>query len=133
VYAFERDGEHIVYIASADLMPRNLDHRVELATPVLAPALQAELLDTLERAFADNQNSWEMDGEGTWTRRAPAPGERPRSLQLELSELYAGRSRDQPPAEKLAAPAGGSRERPLLSQSRPVAEPRPWAARPGSR
>ena len=92
IYAFERDGEHTIYIASADLMPRNLDHRVELAAPVESPELRAELLDTLERGFADNQNSWELDGDGTWSRRSPEPGERPRSLQLELAELYAGRS-----------------------------------------
>jgi polyphosphate kinase len=99
VYAFERDGEHFVYIASADLMPRNLDHRVELAVPVATPALRAELLDSLERAFADNQNSWEMDGAGTWTRRAPGTGEPPRSLQLELAELYSGRALAERPAE----------------------------------
>src|SRR5271165_4742819 len=92
VYTFERDGEHTVYIASADLMPRNLDHRVELAVPIESAELRAELLDTLERGFADNQNSWELDGEGTWSRRSPEPGERPRSLQLELAERYAGRS-----------------------------------------
>jgi len=80
-----------VYIASADLMPRNLDHRVELAVPIEAPELRAYLLDTLERAFADNQNSWELDSEGVWTKRSPKPGERPRSLQLELAELHAGR------------------------------------------
>src|SRR5271168_3342897 len=90
VYAFERNGEHTVYIASADLMPRNLDHRVELAVPIQAPELRAELLDTLARAFADNQNSWELDSEGVWHRRSPGPGERPRSLQTELSEIYAG-------------------------------------------
>ena len=60
VYAFERGGEQTVYIASADLMPRNLDHRVELAVPIEAAELRAYLLDTLERAFADNQNSWEL-------------------------------------------------------------------------
>ncbi len=67
--AFERDGEHTVYIASADLMPRNLDHRVELAVPIETPELRAELLDTLERAFADNQTSWELEPDGVWRRR----------------------------------------------------------------
>jgi polyphosphate kinase len=98
VYAFERDGEHTVYIASADLMPRNLDHRVELAAPVETPELQAELLDTLERAFADNQNSWELDSEGTWTRRrwaGPDSGEQPRNMQLELAELHSRRAVDE--------------------------------------
>jgi polyphosphate kinase len=92
VYAFRRAGEHTIYISSADLMPRNLDHRVELAVPIVAEELRAELIDTLERAFADNQNSWELDDEGRWDRRTPGPGEPPRSLQLELAELYAGRA-----------------------------------------
>ncbi len=89
IYAFERHGEHTIYIASADLMPRNLDHRVELAVPIKEPELKAELLDTLERAYADNQSSWELDGAGEWHRRTPAPGERPRNMQLELSEMHA--------------------------------------------
>jgi polyphosphate kinase len=92
IYAFERDGEYTIYISSADLMPRNLDHRVELAAPIETPELRAELLDTLERAFADNQSSWELDGEGVWHRRSPGPGERPRNLQLELSALHARRA-----------------------------------------
>jgi polyphosphate kinase len=92
VYAFERDGAHTIYISSADLMPRNLDHRVELAVPIESPELHVELLDTLDRAFADNQNSWELDRQGSWNRRSPKPGERPRSLQSELADLYAGRS-----------------------------------------
>jgi polyphosphate kinase len=92
VYAFEREGEYTVYISSADLMPRNLDHRVELAAPIETPELRAELLDTLERAFADNQSSWELDGEGIWHRRSPGPNERPRNMQLELSELHARRA-----------------------------------------
>jgi polyphosphate kinase len=107
VYAFERGGESSVYIASADLMPRNLDHRVELAVPVGSKELRAELLDTLERAFADNQNSWELDAEGTWHRRTVAPGERPRSLQLELAELYSARAAaERPPGERDLAAVG---------------------------
>jgi polyphosphate kinase len=92
VYAFERGGEHTIYIASADLMPRNLDHRVELAVPIESEELRAELLDTLDRAFADNLSSWDLDGDGEWHRRSPGPGEQPRSLQLELAELYAARA-----------------------------------------
>jgi polyphosphate kinase len=92
VYAFRRDGEHTIYISSADLMPRNLDHRVELAAPIESEDLRAELLDTLERGFADNQNSWALDDQGVWHRREPAPGEPVRSLQLELAERYGGRA-----------------------------------------
>jgi len=100
VYAFEREGERTVFIASADLMPRNLDHRVEMAVPIESPELQDELMDTLERAFADNQNSWQLAGDGVWKRRTPGPGEKPRSLQLELIELHARRAAEDRPRER---------------------------------
>jgi polyphosphate kinase len=99
VFAFERGGEQKVYIGSADLMPRNLDHRVELAAPIESAELRAELIDVLERAFADNQNSWELNGNGEWHRRSPGPGEPPRSLQLELAELYARRAASDRPID----------------------------------
>ena len=103
VYTFERDGERTVYIASADLMPRNLDHRVELAAPIDSPELRAELMDTLERAFADNQSSWELHADGVWRRQSPGPGERPRNMQLELMELHARRAAEARPAEREAS------------------------------
>ena len=108
VYTFERNGEHTVYIASADLMPRNLDHRVELAVPIDAPELRAELLDVLERAFADNQCSWDLDGEGVWHRRSPGPDEQPRNLQQELIDLYAARAAAERPAERETAAVGAA-------------------------
>jgi polyphosphate kinase len=100
VYSFQRGEETRVLIGSADLMPRNLDSRVELVTPVEDPALRAELLDVLERCFAENANAWELDAEGGWTRLAPANGQR-RSVQEELRERHATRA-----AEQLAAAAG---------------------------
>jgi polyphosphate kinase len=103
VYAFEYGGEQRVYIASADLMPRNLDHRVELAVPIAVPKLRAEIMDTLERAFADNQNAWELDAEGDWRRLRPGPGEEPRSLQLELIELQARRAAEDRPCSYLSS------------------------------
>jgi polyphosphate kinase len=107
VYAFLRGEEQSFYIASADLMPRNLDHRVELAAPIEAAELQAELLDTLERAFADNQNAWELDSEGVWHRRSVRPGEQPRSLQLELAELYSARAGAERPSDEREVAALG--------------------------
>ncbi len=82
IYAFIRGDERKLYIGSADLMPRNLDTRVELLTPVDAPELQAELEDTLERCLADDTFSWELDADGDWTRRQG--GER--SVHRELME-----------------------------------------------
>ncbi len=91
IYTFDRADERHVWIASADLMPRNLDHRVELATPVETPGLQDELLDVLERAFADNTNAWVLGEDAGWRRRHPSPDERPRNLHRELMELYTAR------------------------------------------
>jgi polyphosphate kinase len=106
VFCFERSGEHTIYIGSADLMGRNLDHRVELATPIESPALRAELIDVLERAFADNQSSWQLDAEGAWRRLSPGPGERPRSLQLELAESHSRRAAEERGLAGEAAPVG---------------------------
>jgi polyphosphate kinase len=69
IYAFHRGDEHRYYIGSADLMPRNLDTRVELLAPVESPELQAELHDTLERCLADDTFGWVLQPDGTWRRR----------------------------------------------------------------
>jgi polyphosphate kinase len=103
VYAFERGGEHTIYIASADLMTRNLDHRVELAVPIESPELRAELLDALERAFADNQNAWDLQADGSWRRLVAGPDDEPRNLQLELIEIHARRAGEERPGERDAA------------------------------
>jgi polyphosphate kinase len=73
VYAFERGGEWTTYISSADLMPRNLNNRVELAVPVEDPELRAEVLETVELCLADNHNAWDLDADGIWTRRPTPP------------------------------------------------------------
>jgi polyphosphate kinase len=69
IYSFHRGDEHVYYIGSADLMPRNLDTRVELVAPIERPELQAELEDTLERCLADDTYAWTMGRDGKWTRR----------------------------------------------------------------
>jgi polyphosphate kinase len=82
IYSFHRGDEHLYYIGSADLMPRNLDTRVELLVPIEAPELQTELDDTLERCLVDDTNAWTLDAEGQWTRRSGAT----RSVHKELME-----------------------------------------------
>jgi polyphosphate kinase len=91
IYAFERGGEETIYIGSADLMPRNLDTRVELLAPVRDEALRAELLDTLERCMADDTNAWTLAADGAWGRRAPSPSD-PRNAQVELMSRHAARA-----------------------------------------
>ena len=68
VYAFHREGEWKAYISSADLMPRNLNNRVELAVPVEDPALRAQVIETIELCLADNHNAWDLGADGRWTR-----------------------------------------------------------------
>jgi polyphosphate kinase len=81
IYSFHRGDEHRYLIGSADLMPRNLDNRVELLTPVESPELQAELEDTLERCFADDTFAWVLGPDG-WERRSGGN----RSVHAELRE-----------------------------------------------
>jgi polyphosphate kinase len=82
VYGFQRGDERRYWMGSADLMPRNLDTRVELLAPVTDPALIAELEDTLERCLADNTFQWELGPDDSWRRRT----EETRSVQRELMD-----------------------------------------------
>ncbi len=97
IYAFQRGAETRVYMGSADLMPRNLDHRIELVAPIEDPALRDEVVDIVERSLADNTNAWTLGADGRWTRRQPG-AEPPRNLQAELREWHEARA-----AEHLAA------------------------------
>ena len=89
-------GQELHFIGSADLMPRNLDSRVELITPVLDPVLRDDLMDTLDRCFADDTNSWELGADGRWTRRHPPEDAEPRSVQRELMAGHAARAAEGP-------------------------------------
>jgi polyphosphate kinase len=54
------------YVGSADMMPRNLDRRVEVVVPVLDRALQSRLDDILRASLLDDTLAWELDSEGAW-------------------------------------------------------------------
>ena len=71
IYAFANAGgpsQPVYLIGSADLMPRNLDRRVEVLVRVDDTELQSQLQEILDVSLADDHLSWELDSEGVWAR-----------------------------------------------------------------
>jgi polyphosphate kinase len=83
VFHFEARRERRYYIGSADLLPRNLDHRLEAVVPVVDARLQQRLAAALD-ALLEDDTAWELQSDGTWKRREPKKNDQPRSGQASL-------------------------------------------------
>jgi polyphosphate kinase len=86
IFYFHNNGKPVTIIGSADWRTRNLVRRVELAVPVTEPALQQRLIDVLHDALSDNRSAWELDCDGNYRLRMPAPGEEVREFQAIMME-----------------------------------------------
>ncbi len=72
MYYFYNNGQEEIYIGSADWMPRNLDRRVEVITPILDPDIAKDLQEILGIMLADNRQAWELQQDGSYIQRRPA-------------------------------------------------------------
>lgn len=93
VYAFETDDGAQYYIGSADLMPRNLDHRIEVVVPLLEPKAQQELNAVFDVLLADDTSAWVLAEDGTWSRLRPAKPGKTRASQAMLMRRARTRAR----------------------------------------
>jgi polyphosphate kinase len=84
LFHFEAGDRSRFYLGSADLMPRNLDHRVEVVVPLEDIAAQSEIAATMDALLSDTAASWELDHAGVWHRIRPKKEDRPRSAQAVL-------------------------------------------------
>jgi polyphosphate kinase len=80
-------------IGSADLMPRNLDNRVEIVVPVQDARARQRMTAIFDALLADNTHSWGLRTDGTWRRMRPKKDERPTSAQATLMRSAVARAR----------------------------------------
>jgi polyphosphate kinase len=83
MYHFEARSTRRYFVGSADLLPRNLDHRLEVVAPVDDARLQQRLGATFD-ALLEDETAWELQPDGTWKRHVPKKPEQPRSGQTAL-------------------------------------------------
>jgi polyphosphate kinase len=74
-FYFLNGGEEEVYIGSPDWMPRNLDRRIEAVAPIADPAHRQVLRDVMLLMWRDNRQAWELQADGSYVQRHPAPEE----------------------------------------------------------
>jgi len=93
IYRFENAGDPKYFIGSADWMKRNLDRRMESVMPVTDPKLKKELEQTLEVYMDDNITAWDMQPDGTYSRRRPKKGKKRKPAQEALIDIIGRQSK----------------------------------------
>ena len=108
IYYFKH-SEVPIYFASADLMPRNLERRVELMTPIFEENLANKLFNIIKIQSEDNAKAHELGADGEYKKLSAKEGDKPRNSQKMLEEdtntLYTSLKREERAvkAKKLAS------------------------------
>ena len=89
IYRFGGRDDRVYYMGSADLMPRNLDSRVEVMAPVEDPDLRFRIDEIFEVLMADDTLAWQLGADGKWVKVKPEQG---RTAHLELQVLAEARA-----------------------------------------
>ena len=100
LYCFANAGgpkKAIVYMGSADLMPRNLDRRVETLVAISAPDVEERILESLELELTENLQAWSLRSDGSWTRTT-GPG------HIDLHSLFEQRAVERRELQKSPKP-----------------------------
>jgi polyphosphate kinase len=93
VFIFDAGEKRTILMGSADLMPRNLDHRIELVAPVEDGRAQHDLVRAFDVLLADNASAWELSPEGRWMKLRPKKGDRSRPAQQVFMRSVRARAR----------------------------------------
>lgn len=87
IFYFHNLGQEKVFIGSADWMPRNLDRRVEAVVQVEDSTIAKDLEEILGVMLADNRQAWDLQSDGRYIQRRPAPDNPEQSSQRILMEM----------------------------------------------
>lgn len=88
VYYFRHGGDERMYVGSADLMPRNLNGRIEVLAPVTDSDLRANILDQIIRPqLNDNIHAWVLQSDGSYVKLQPKVGEAIYNSQEEITKV----------------------------------------------
>ena len=93
VFVFQAGKKVSYFVGSPDLMPRNLDRRLEVVAPVEDPELQQRIRSFFDVVLADNTTAWELQSDGRWQRLHPKKDEPARSTHSVLMKSARPRAR----------------------------------------
>jgi len=88
VFFFHHGGEQLLYCSSADWMPRNMHHRVEICFPIDEKRPRDQIMNYgLQNYLSDNSQAWILQADGSYKRAKPGSG-KPRSAQQTALEYF---------------------------------------------